>query len=201
MPERKLGPQVDIYGVINDAREALLQKSHDVAHGVEHHQNVADNVDYIVNAEGIKQEINYDALKVAAWWHDYDRHSADYSVMTNSLEKHGANPGFIDEVIKIIDGHSNIFGSKTVEQELLFLADKIEYVDVNRYKQSILYMDPNQLGLSFAYWNLKIRPVIFKINRTKYKSAKDLFYNKLDDLVGYIGEYRPEDLHWFKGLI
>ncbi len=100
MPERKLGPQVDIYGVINDAREALLQKSHDVAHGVEHHQNVADNVDYIVNAEGIKQEINYDALKVAAWWHDYDRHSADYSVMTNSLEKHGANPGFIDEVIK-----------------------------------------------------------------------------------------------------
>jgi len=95
MKERRKIVQFDLEGVINDARNALIQKSHDVAHGVEHHKNVADNVDYIVTSEGIGQEINHDALKVAAWWHDYDRHSGDYSVMETSLKEHGATPKFI----------------------------------------------------------------------------------------------------------
>lgn len=201
MPERRPLSQIDIGGVINDARSALQHNSHDVAHGVEHHQNVADNVDFIVNAEGIRQEINYNALKCAAWWHDYDRHSGDYSVMTNSLQSRGAGPDFIQKVVGIIDGHSKIFGKKTKEQGLLVLADKIEYVDLDRYLVSTAKMSGPELFIVKSYWKSKIKQVVRLMNNTPYQSARELFSKKFKQLVEHIRQENSSDLVWFKGLI
>lgn len=203
MCERTKVKRLDVNGCINDARNALQYNSHDVAHGVEHHQNVADNVDCIINAEGIRHEVNYGALKVAAWWHDYDRHSGDYSVMTKSLEEHGATPEFIGEVTKIIDGHSDLDSNKPLskEQTILILADKIEYVDLDRYKSSLVGMGWAELKVSQFYWKSKIKKVLKLMNTTEYRSARDLFYKKLENLYDYVKNEKPEDLHWFKGLI
>ena len=189
--------------IINDARNALTINSHDVAHGVEHHQHVANNVDFIIDNEGIKNGINYEALKVAAWWHDYDRHSGDYSVMTKSLKEHGATPEFIDEVIKIIDGHSDLKKVKklTKEQHILILADKIEYVDLDRYKSSLKGMGGIELKVMQLYWKSRIKKVKKMMDGTEYKCARDLFYEKLGNLHEYVKLEKPEDLHWFKGLV
>lgn len=189
--------------IVNDAKKALIENSNDVAHGVEHHQNVANNVDYILEKEGIKNRINYEALKVAAWWHDYDRHSRNYSVMTESLKEHGTTPEFIAEVVKIIDGHSDLKKVKklTDEQLILILADKIEYVDLDRYKSSLKGMDGIELKVMQFYWKSRIKTVKKMMDGTKYKCARDLFYEKLGNLHKYVKLEKPEDLHWFKGLV
>lgn len=115
-----------------DLKILLSTEPFDIGHDVAHHYKVWENCMWIVDCEKI-EGIDTDALQIAAWGHDLERGSQTHDKLRQVMEKHGCPEELINDTIDIINEHSHDGTQTSREAEILFDADKLEYVTVNRW--------------------------------------------------------------------
>ncbi len=121
--------------VTQEAQVRLKEEPFDEAHDHAHHAAVVKNCRGIVQDENLKLDMQ--ALLIAAWWHDYKRDNEEENdkILTQTMKNAGFDEEFTNIVLNIKNSHSFGNGQETLEQEVLFDADKLEYASVSRMKK------------------------------------------------------------------
>jgi len=123
---------------INLARETILKDPYDEGHNVFHHTLVYQNCLQIINAEKL-ENIDEEALLVAAMWHDWQRPNNLEEVnkfredLKNIFVESDIDEEFFERVWEIIAHHSFGEEQQSIEQKVLFDADKLEYLNIERF--------------------------------------------------------------------
>ncbi|MBI4009373.1 hypothetical protein HY357_04005 [Candidatus Roizmanbacteria bacterium] len=121
--------------VIDRARSRLIANPIDTTHDIEHHRNVAENCQKIIDEERLN--VNSENIIIAAWWHDVETQQG----ATGLLQKEMQTLGFGQEDIKSVSDmvRTHTFGGKlkTVEAQVLFDADKMEYFNPERMRRAL----------------------------------------------------------------
>lgn len=131
--------------VINRARY-LLNPPHDsgnpppdVLHDLDHHTETVANCIYISKREGILGFIDINALQIAVHWHDIYRDDVKRNdeELTITMKQVGLPQTYINKVLKIKNSHSFGCAPDTLEGQILFDGDKIEYVSKKRVQKAL----------------------------------------------------------------
>ena len=121
--------------VLKEAKRRLKKDPFDVGHDYDHHLAVVMNCLTIIENENLDLDVN--SLLIAAWWHDYKRNQDDENdrILTETMIQAGFEQSAIKKVLSIKNAHS--FGNEQIslEQQVLFDADKLEYASVERIKK------------------------------------------------------------------
>lgn len=118
----------NIVSIILEAQKQLVLKPIDLAHDIAHHYRVYEWSLKINNDE--KLSANVDLLAVSAWYHDLGgRRGENAKLIKDLISKHTDDKNFIDRVVQIIQEHSFGKAQSSVESQILFDADKLEYVN------------------------------------------------------------------------
>lgn len=121
--------------VFKEAKRRLKEDPFDAGHDFDHHLAVVTNCLAIVAEENLDLDIN--ALLVAAWWHDYKRNEEDENdrIVTETMLKADFGQDYIHKVLSIKNSHSFGNGQESLEERVLFDADKLEYTSADRMKK------------------------------------------------------------------
>ncbi len=118
----------NIVSIILEAQKQLILHPIDLAHDITHHYRVYEWSLKINNSE--KLNANADLLAVCAWYHDLGGRRGENAALIKSLiSKHTDDKSFIDKVVKIVQEHSFGKTQSSLESQILFDADKLEYVN------------------------------------------------------------------------
>jgi HD superfamily phosphodiesterase len=112
------------------AQRYLAEHPFDALHSVAHHAKVWENCQWIVGQERL--EVDLVTLEIAAWWHDVERGSEEHSLLRQGLTNLGIEPEFIEKIVGIINGHSYGQEQTSLEGKVLYDADKLEYLSLER---------------------------------------------------------------------
>src|SRR5258708_2704562 len=186
---------------LSEAQKRLKVDPFDAGHDYYHHLAVVKNCLDIVRDE--KLVVDIDALLIAAWWHDYKRNAPNENdeILTGILKKSGADEKFVKKVLNIKNSHSFGEGQESLEAQVLYEADKLEYASVdrikhvteavkkgemtqevqNKYKKAFLTRIPTALQeLHFE----STRPVLMeRIKELKVYAATDPLWTEIAELV------------------
>lgn len=121
--------------VLQQAKRLLREDPFDAGHDYEHHLAVATNCLTIIEDEQLDVDVN--ALLIAAWWHDYkrDQDEENNRVLTRAMTTAGFKQKYIDKVLSIKNSHSYGRDQESLEAQILFDADKLEYASVPRMER------------------------------------------------------------------
>lgn len=137
--------------LVQFAQDYLKESPFDAGHDLEHHARVVGHCKRIVKEE--KLTLDWKALETAAWWHDIERKDLDKNnkLLRNVARENGISMDLADRAIGILNKHS--FGNEQddLESNVLFDADKIEYVSVQRYER--VFEAVRQGAMSKEVWN------------------------------------------------
>lgn len=118
----------NIVSIILEAQKQLVLKPVDLAHDITHHYRVYEWSLKINNSE--KLNANVDLLAVCAWYHDLGgRRGENAKLIRDLISKHTDDKGFMDKVVEIVQEHSFGKTQSSLESQILFDADKLEYVN------------------------------------------------------------------------
>ena len=131
--------------MIDAARLRLTESPVDVAHDLDHHRRVWENCIWVIGQEKLEGEVDLDVLRVAAWWHDVERGSETHELMQEALKKVGMDVNWIGRVLLVINQHPFGNGQDGVEARILYDADKLEYVSVERVERVIEAIETGEM--------------------------------------------------------
>jgi HD superfamily phosphohydrolase YqeK len=175
--------------IIKRAKELHLKDPGDAAHNLAHHQAVAANCEWIVKQEGLNSKVDINALLLAAWWHDLKRDLPQESnrLLRRTLEQAGAGNSFIKKVLAIINEHSFGKQQRSLEARILFDADKVEYVSLQRLKISLNAVKRGKMSKSLLQQYLKTwRDRITSVRKNMhFLSSKTRFDQKFEEAARY----------------
>lgn len=171
----------DSQKLIDYAQTYLQKQPFDIVHDLEHHQLVVTNCTGIVTAERLTP--NMEVLMTAAWWHDVDKsyetaNSSDNTVVffRKVAADLGVDDTFIDHCVHTIEEHSFSNTQTCLESQILFDADKIEYVNVNRINK--LVMDIKAHPEKYQQERLQTMHAIWISRITKVHQMMHFAYSK-----------------------
>ncbi len=122
-----------------DARDALERDSGDAGHGVDHHKAVVRNSIRIMEEEKMDGEVDYEAVLMAGWWHDYKKGDvqSNNAAIVESMVRQGCSDEEVSRVLAVVNSHS--FGQEqdSLEARVLYDADKLEYLSLNRARAAL----------------------------------------------------------------
>jgi HD superfamily phosphodiesterase len=129
--------------VVKEAEGRLRENPFDAGHDVHHHKAVWKNCQWIISQEGLR--VDEDVLQVAAWWHDYDHGSKVHPTLRKVMRKYRVGKRDRNRVVELINEHS--FADKQVspEGQVLYDADKLEYVSVSRWERAMKKLNEKQM--------------------------------------------------------
>lgn len=105
-----------------------IESPFDVAHDAFHHYKVSENCVNIVIEEDL--QVDMDVLTTAAWLHDLeDRTGQSTHEAEKLLQENNLDTTFINKVLLTIREHSLGNKQTTIESQVLFDGDKLEYVN------------------------------------------------------------------------
>lgn len=176
--------------LIIKAQQHLVTKPFDMVHDIIHHSRVYSNCVRITQAENIR-DINFDALIVAAWWHDAEGRTGDtLNAINEAMDTFNTPRDFKSKVLGIIQEHSFGKNQTSLESQILFDADKIEYVSLERFETYFRaykdgYMDKDNFDTTKDVWYSRIDKVrdmmFFDYSKQEfdklYKKSKFYFEN------------------------
>ncbi len=176
--------------LIEFAQAYLKKQPFDIVHDFEHHQLVVTNCQQIIQAEELTPET--DVIMTAAWWHDVEKsyttaNSADTTVafFQQTAAALDIDPSFIERCAHTISEHSFNRTQTTLESQILFDADKIEYVNNLRIKKLIndFHLHPEKyqtqtLQHMHQIWISRIKKVPQMMH---FDWSRKLFLAKLND--------------------
>ena len=165
--------------LIADAQTFLRVSPYDEAHGLDHHQRVWNNIKWIIKQE--KLLVDREALEIAAWWHDVDKGTNNSRKLITALRHHHVPRARIETILTIIYQHSFEDTQTTIEGKILFDADKLEYVSLDRWKKflTMLQKNPSKQDTMKAYQNAIANRIIPVYQRLYFSATKQLFANDL----------------------
>lgn len=157
--------------LISLAKLILNNDPPDLAHNIKHHQRVWQNILYIQKKEKTR-EIDMAILQLCAYWHDVNKHrfNADPALLFYAItgdKKH------TDVIKKTINAHRWQNKAKTRLGKILFDADKLEYISIERWRPLLSSdLDIEQAKLFKVYFEGLNKRIPFLPSRLHYASAK-----------------------------
>lgn len=124
---------MDRITLVDEARKYLKNKAIDSAHGLDHHKAVAENCLKIIKAEHL--QLNTQAVIIAAWWHDIEDRQGSTDLLKKEMVSEGIDSKTIKEITSIVHNHTFGRTPETLEEKVLFDADKIEYFNPQRMEK------------------------------------------------------------------
>lgn len=124
---------MDKKNLIEKAKQYLRKNTVDSAHDLNHHKAVAENCLKILRAE--KLQINTQEILIAAWWHDVEDRQGSTDLLKKEMVSEGIDSKIIKEITSIVHNHTFGRTPETLEEKVLFDADKIEYFNPQRMEK------------------------------------------------------------------
>jgi hypothetical protein len=119
--------------VVKEIQSRLLYSPSDIAHDIFHHFVVWQNTKYIMWFDEIKPP-NVEFLELAVWGHDMELEDHETVQVFKIMRAAGYSLEEIAEVTYIINSHAYVpEENQVIEAQILFDADKIEYVNPHRW--------------------------------------------------------------------
>ena len=172
---------------VSEAKDRLKTDPFDAGHDYYHHLAVVTNCLDIVRDE--KLALDIDALLIAAWWHDYKRNEPDENdrVVTETLEKAGATEEFIKKVIEIKNSHSFGEGQVSLEAQVLYDADKLEYASVARVKHVTEAVKKGEMTAEIQdkYKKAFLARIPTVLQELHFESTKPVLIERIKELKAY----------------
>jgi len=176
--------------LIASAQEILIEFPPDSAHDLGHHWAVFNNVVKISCKESIFTRVDIDALSVAIFWHDVERNQEGHKLLEEAFKKYGTEKDFTEKVIDIIDHHS--FGTKqnTIEDKILWDADKLEYASLSRLEKGLeAYRKGNLSQEQFLKYKKEWLERIPSVRESfHFESSKKEFYRRMLRVIDKVME-------------
>ena len=195
----------DSQKLIQYAQSYLKKQPFDIVHDLEHHQLVVRNCEAIIQNEKLKP--NLDVIMTAAWWHDVEKsyktaNSSDNTIVffQKVAKELGIDNTFIELCSNTIKEHSFSGRQTSLESNILFDADKIEYVNDDRISKLVddfvlhpSKYKPDQLQNTHDIWAFRITKVqdmmhfeyskkVFQEKIAATESILEKFQRKLDSI-------------------
>lgn len=181
----------------------------DSAHDLVHHEAVTENAKEIIDSERLRNKCNPSVVEVSCMIHDLiDEKRGDVEGMKIKAKElivnGGGSVGFADEVVRVVEAHS--FGKsqgESIEAEILYDADKLEYVSIDRFKLVIAAVKSGQMSTVKleeykSIWKERILKVMPSLH---FDISKTLFNKRLESVIEYIKTKAPEYSDWLSGVI
>ena len=137
--------QTKVDQIISEAERFLQKKSFDMAHGLEHHLQVWDNVQKIIG--GIEEKVDETALQIAARWHDVVTETKKVTkkrakkTTAKFVAQRMADLGFpqstINKTKTAILEHSVMNNQSILESKVLADADLLEWFNIERFLKTL----------------------------------------------------------------
>jgi len=167
----------DKYKSIKEAQKRLVESKRDLLHGVDHASMVVENAFNIIRSE--KLDVDSDVVELVCWWHDIEfkepkknRNRPCVYTAKYLAKKFGSKESII---IDSISNHE--FGNmpKSMEGKVLYDADKIEYVNLNRLQKVYDYFD---MGLLTKDYVLSVINQVLKVFYPEVAKNLNFDYSK-----------------------
>jgi HD superfamily phosphodiesterase len=185
--------------LIQRAQQYLTESPFDAGYDLDHHQRVVNNCLIIVEKEGL--ELDLEVLVVAAWWHDIERKDLERNnqLLRSAAEDAGIDVAIAEKGIHILNSHSFGNSQEDLEAQVLFDADKIEYVSAPRIRRVLAAVERGEM--TDAVWEKYKVALGERIPHVPgmlhFEASKALFKQQLGELQAWIQEDpRLADL-WF----
>jgi len=182
------------------AQKVHQEKPFDAAHDWDHHLAVSKNGLEIIYLEGLQDRIDIPVFFAAASFHDLERGSKGHDLAVQKMKEAGFDDQFVTRVVDLINEHSFADTQVTLAGKVLWAADKIEYLSVDRSKKSTAELPKDQLDAYVRMWSERIMPVIDKFKNIGLPKAYDLFKDKFTQLSEYIISSKPEYKDLIEGI-
>lgn len=121
--------------IIDKAKEYLKKSPIDAAHGLEHHEAVAENCIKIINGEHLN--VNITVVMIAAWWHDVESQQGATDLLQKEIVTAGFDPETVKSISATVSSHTYGKHQGTIEERVLFDADKMEYFNPDRIRSAV----------------------------------------------------------------
>ena len=175
---------MSIEQVIGEAKRLLEIDPFDAGHDLDHHTAVVKNCFDIIRDENLS--LGIEALLIAAWWHDYKRddETENDRILTVTLVANGFDNTYIAKVLGIKNCHSFGNGQDSLEAQVLFDADKLEYVNIDRFKKVSQAVEKGKMSMEVAkkYEVAFIQRVPILVGNLHFASSNRKFNDRLLDL-------------------
>lgn len=184
---------------------SVAQKVHeetpfDAAHDWNHHLAVGTNGLEIIDREKIQDRIDLPVFIAAAFFHDLERGSTGHDLAVLKMKEAGFDDGFVAKMVDLINEHSFGDTQKTLAGKVLWAADKIEYLSIDRSKKATNELSKEKLDEYVTIWGERIVPVINKFRDLGLPCAFDIFKTKFMELSEYLVSVKPEYKHLIEGI-
>jgi len=181
--------------IFDIAVQIHTDKPFDAAHDLDHHLAVTGNILEIYDREKLQGQVDLDRLVCAGLFHDLERGSKEHDLAAQKMKDVGASSEFVQSVISLINEHSFDDKQVSLEGRVLWAADKIEYLSVDRSKKATSKLPPDQLEGYVKIWSERIVLVVEKFKSLGLPNAYNLFQEKFKLLVSYLTADKPEYKH------
>ncbi len=172
----------------------------DAAHDWNHHLAVGTNGLEIIDREKIQDKIDLPVFIAAAFFHDLERGSTVHDLAVSKMKEAGFDDEFVVKMVDLINEHSFGDTQKTLAGTVLWAADKIEYLSIDRSKKATNELPKEKLDEYVKIWGERIVPVINKFRDLGLPCAFDIFKTKFMALSEYLVTVKPEYKHLIDGI-
>lgn len=186
--------------IYNVAQKVHGETPFDAAHDWNHHLAVGTNGLEIIDREKIQDKIDLPVFIAAAFFHDLERGSTGHDLAVSKMKEAGFSDEFVAKMVDLINEHSFGDTQKTLAGTVLWAADKIEYVSVDRSKKGLAELNEEKIGAYVKMWSERIVLVINKFKDLGLPSAYDMFKSKFKELSEYLTTVKPEYKHLIEGI-
>jgi HD superfamily phosphohydrolase YqeK len=169
---------------VEAAQKAHTETPYDPGHDLLHHELVWTNCQMIVKGEQLEDQIDQDLLHTAAMWHDWERDQEP--VKTRAILQDLEVPAhFIEKIISLIGEHSFEDSQITLEGQILYDADKLEYLSLPRYNAVIEATRSGRMswGILAKYQKLLGERINTVKDQLHFESAKKEFERRLKEIA------------------
>jgi HD superfamily phosphodiesterase len=183
MPEiLRVNPITEI--ACEQARQILLRECTDPVHQLNHHESVRSDALRIIEREGLGGKLDKDIIKIASMWHDIKRHNSDHKDLRRTLLSLGADKSFIGKVVDVIDYHSFNQTPVSLEGEVVWDADKLQYVLVERIAMFLRAVNKgivseDEIAKNRDLWQQRVPEVPQKLH---FDASRQIFAKRLEDV-------------------
>lgn len=176
--------------LVDKASSQLQISPFDKVHDLLHHKLVWGNCQEIIKAEKLGT-IDMDCLMVSALWHDVQRGQSDeFALLKQILKEENISDIDSQKILEITGSHSFGYEQKSLEAQILYDADKLEYVNFERAQILLDELNNGSIDASrfddyVKAWRERIPKVEKQLH---FAYSKELFEKRLKDLMKLASE-------------
>lgn len=155
-------------------------------------------------------QVDLDVVYVAGLLHDIERDGKGHNGHKRAkeiLEKSGAPAEFTQTVLNVIQTHSDLTAGNSLEERVLWLADKLEYFSIDRLEQAMKMLPKFMFNMIFnkyaEHWKSRVRPILEEVERLDkdgFSGIAEEFGSRLLSLKVHFKTKRPQFLPMLNGV-